>query len=517
MDDYLMVQETDFYSKIENVPASFSRSVWRPTGDEYNYYRPASTSLYIVGAWLSTMISGHIDPWIFHLTNMLLQVVVVLLLFALLKEFGASPKAAAAAAGLLALHPASAGTLGWIPGQNELLLAVAVIGGFLSFIRALRHWPWFIAHGFFIMLGLLTKENAVGLPILCIMYLCTTPKRKQASAWASAWFTWVFCATLFVSMASQGGGGGGPSISDSFNSMFAGIPYLLIYLGQLILPISLSTLPTPQDTPIHIWVAGVHGAVALLVAVAWKIRSRPVVLIGAAWFVGFLWPTFANMLVEMKSTFILRTDRSYLASAGLLIVALQIQIPALQAAWRKRAFKAGVGALVLVLLTLNLQHQLRFSTGMRYYLSGIEGSPRSAFAHAHLGDMYLAAKRMPEAIKQYQEALKLNPYEPQAHNNLGVVYMRMGDMDKAMLEYQEELKFNPTNLLTWSNLGSIFLRKGNHDQAEFHFRKAVDLNPAYRDAWAGLYQIYDFKKQPDKKAEALRNLQKSEMDMRRGI
>ncbi len=517
MDDYLMVQEGGFYSKIENIPASFTRSVWHPTGTEYNYYRPVSTSVYIVGAWLSTLISNDILPWIFHLTNVLLQMLTAVLFYSLLEAFGSSKKAAFFGALALVMHPASAGTLGWIPGQNELLLAVAVVGGFLCYVRALKNRIWFLPHALCFLVGILTKENAVGLPILCAMFLLFSPDRKNLTLWFCSFASWAATLGAWLYMASLGGGGSAPEAGGALTGMLNGLPYVLIYLGQLVFPVGLSTLPTPQDTAIYFWVAGAAGLAGILAMIYFKIRTRPVVLIGAAWFLGFLLPTFANVVPEIKHIFILRSDRAYLASAGLVIVLLQIN----EERWRKifasTKGKLGAAALIVAVLALNVHHQYHFSTGMAFYQSGVDGSPRSPFAHTHLGDMFLYAKDIPSAIKAYEEAIRLNTTEPQAHNNLGVAYMRMGDTDKAAAEYVKELEYYPKNLLTWSNLGAIYLHKGDHANAEVAFRKAVEINPAYKDAWLGLYKIYDFQRKTKERDEVGKRIQQADMDMSKGI
>jgi protein O-mannosyl-transferase len=517
MDDYLMVQESAFYSKIENIPKSFSRSVWHPTGNEYNYYRPASTSVYILGAWVSTLISNDILPWIFHLTNVLLQIAVALLLFSLLKAIGCSIKVAFFTTLVLIIHPASAGTLGWIPGQNELLLAVAVIAGFLCFVHGIKSKIWFLPHGLCFLLGMLTKENAAGLPILCAMYLLFSPERKRWSIWLCSFAAWGATATLWLLMLSQGGSGAPPEAGGALQGMWHGLPYVLIYLGQLFMPVGLSTLPTPQDTPLYFWIAGGLGAVFVIGLTLWKLRERPMMLIGAAWFGGFLLPTFANMVPQLKDTFILRSDRVYLASVGILIVFAQIREQRWRMIFAAKPARATLVLVTLLMLGLNLQHQFHFQTGMAFYQSGVDGSPRSAFARTHLGDMYLYAKDIQGGIEQYLAAIAINPYQPQARNNLGVAYMRAGDMEKAAEQYVKELEFNPKNLLTWSNLGSIYLKKGDYANAEIAFKRAVQLNPAYKDAWAGLYKIYEFQKREVERSEALKNLQKAEMDMSRGI
>jgi protein O-mannosyl-transferase len=503
MDDYLMVQESSFYSKIENIPASFARSVWHPTGSEYNYYRPLSTSVYILGAWTSTLISGQIQPWIFHLTNVLLQAFVILLLFTLLRQLGSSQVISFIGSLVLIIHPLSAGTLGWIPGQNELLLAITIIGGFICYVRALKSNLWFLVHGFCFLAGMMTKENAVVLPVLCAMYLLFSPQRKQIFLWLYSLASWLIALALWLVMVNQGGVGSPFDVSNAFMSILHGLPFTLIYLGQFYLPLGLSTLPIPQDVSIHFWIAGTIGAAFMLVLSIWKWRERPLVVLGMCWFFGFLLPTFASMLPESKDTFILRSDRAYLAFVGLILVLTQIPGEQWSRLFAGRVAKIILCTLGLFFIGLNLRNQMNYSNGMAFYQSGVEGSPSSAFARAHLGDAYLFANNVPEAIKQYQAAIALNDYEPQAHNNLGVAYLRSGDMDKAAAEYAKELEFNPKNILAWSNLGDIYLMRGDYSNAELAFRKAVEINPTYRTAWLGLYKIYDFQKRYDKRDEVL--------------
>lgn len=502
-----MVQEAGFYSKIENIPASFTRSVWHPTGDSYNYYRPVSTSVYILGAWASTLISGDILPWIFHLTNILLQIVFVSLLFTLFTQLALPSSLAFWCSLAFFLNPVSAATVAWIPGQNELLLACSMVAGFIFFLKALERPRYWIGYGLCLFLGLLIKENAVALILLAACYLVLKQDRWKNWGFASA--TWAVTLAFWFFLVRYGANGEPPAAENALLSLWHGLPFLLIYLGKWIFPVGLTTLPTAQDTAFYTWIAGGLAAVLLVVITLRSFKFNPIGTLGIAWFVGFLWPTLANLPLDSKMTFILREDRSYLASVGLILVFSQIQF--------KKAYRNFLAAFALLWLILNLKHQFDYKSGMNFYSSGVKGSPKSAFAHTHLGDMYLAEKDFVNAISQYKEAISLNPYEPQANNNLGVAYQRVGDNTNAMEHYKRELSFNPKNLLTWSNLGFIYLSRGDHENAEISFRKAVEINSSYRDAWTGLYRIYEFRRDYQKRDEAFRQLQKAEMDMSRGI
>ena len=111
LDDYLMVQEPGFHSNLSNIPGSFFRSIWPYSSTSYQYYRPISISLYILGTWISMQISGEILPWIYHLTNIILQLGVAALLFNFFYLLGNSLLASALATMFFVIHPALAGTV----------------------------------------------------------------------------------------------------------------------------------------------------------------------------------------------------------------------------------------------------------------------------------------------------------------------------------------------------------------------------------------------------------------------
>lgn len=522
LDDYLIVQEAGFYSKLENVPASFTRSVWHPSSGTYQYYRPASISVYILDAWISKTVTGDVLPWAFHLTNVLLQAAVTVLLFILFRAVGARTALATTAALALIVHPTTAGTVSWISGQNELLLMIWILMAFVALIQAAkspsipisRSTRWFVVHGICFLLALLTKENALVLPILGALYLMLLSRPWRWRTWVSAFTTWALVITVWIVMVRQGVSQPTPSLEEMFRGIAHGLPFVLVYLGKFFFPFTLTTLPTPEDTAWYIWSIGGLAMVTYLLALILKGRRQPLLLLAGAWYLGFLLPTFANMDPETKMSFILRADRGYLASVG-IVLALS------QADWAEifvRVNKKYMFAAVLSMLAVvNMIHQFNYKSGMSFYQSAVRGSPRSAFAHAHLADMYLSEKSWKEAIEHYSRAIELNDREPNAHNNLGVAYMRTNELTLAAEEFRKELAHYPRNILALNNLGLIHIQKGDHEKAESVLRQAVEINPSYRDAWAGLVHVYTFLRQDQKRADAEKMLEHAEMDMSRGL
>lgn len=511
LDDYLMVQEPGFHSNLSNIPGSFFRSIWPYSTTSYQYYRPVSISLYILGTWSSMQISGEILPWVYHLTNIILQIGVVALLFNFFCLLGNSFLTSAVATMIFAVHPALAGTVGWIPGQNELLLAVFILSAFITLIQYTKtqQSKWLIYQFLFFLGALLVKENAIVFPALAFFYLKSVNKPlinfKLIFIWILSFITW-FCMLKF------GAGQSSPVTQNVVANIFEHMHYAFVYLGKLAIPYPLSTLPTFHDTNYLTLGAGI--AVAFLFAsLFFRLKNRWSILFGMAWFTAFLLPTFAVAGGNSDLNFILREDRGYLAAVGVWLIALQIQWPTI--VYQYKIYFLGL--IVSLFICLNVIHQQNYGSGKAFYTNAVEGSPNLAFAHTHLADMYLTEGHFEQAIDLYKKAIELNYFEPQAHNNLGVAYMRKGQSKLAIEEFRIELSYNPNNILALFNLGVLLAQENKIQEAEELFRKAVTINPVYTDAWGALVKIYTYLNDQVRLEEAKKGLSQSEWDMSKGL
>src|SRR5262249_9764116 len=63
--------------------------------------------------------------------------------------------------------------------------------------------------------------------------------------------------------------------------------------------------------------------------------------------------------------------------------------------------------------------------------------PKSASAHAALGDALRQKGRIGAAIASAREALRLDPSNPRAHRALGWTHLSNGEFEKAELEFRE--------------------------------------------------------------------------------
>src|SRR5205823_3912121 len=78
------------------------------------------------------------------------------------------------------IHPALTQAVAWIPGRNDVLLAIVVLSSFAYFIKYLQTGKklFFVLHGLLFFVGLLTKETTIALPLLCFLYYALVMKKK---------------------------------------------------------------------------------------------------------------------------------------------------------------------------------------------------------------------------------------------------------------------------------------------------------------------------------------------------
>src|SRR6202521_1079555 len=100
-DDYFQVVENPYVHSFRYLREIFGTTVWSFQGAQgvTNYYRPLMSFGYL----LFYQMAGAV-PFSFHLSNIVLNVVVVLLVFNLIRRLS-EERGALIAAGLFALHP----------------------------------------------------------------------------------------------------------------------------------------------------------------------------------------------------------------------------------------------------------------------------------------------------------------------------------------------------------------------------------------------------------------------------
>ena len=116
--------------------------------------------------------------------------------------------------------------------------------------------------------------------------------------------------------------------------------------------------------------------------------------------------------------------------------------------------------------------------------------PKMAPAHFNLGVIDYNEGRLDEAVLRFKKAIAINPRYTQAYASLGEVYHRRGRSEDGLAVFKEALKIEPNNTKALNHLGSIHLRSGDLEKAFMEFKKVVMIDPNQVEALASLGEIY---------------------------
>jgi protein O-mannosyl-transferase len=431
----LIVGDRAFLADPSNLLRVFGRSYLHVVDPSHVYWRPLVTASYVLDAqW-----SGE-RPWGYHATNVVLYPVASVLVLALLRRLGLGRALALAGALVLAVHPALASAVAWIPGRNDTLLAVMALASWVLFLE--KRW---LAHLVFFALALTAKETALVLPVLWGLQLAGGHgRRDRRRGWvAGAWAALVVARFVVHPGAPHASAG----------ELLASLPVVPIALGKLVFPVGPTVLAVVGD--LSMW-PGLVAGIAMALA-AWRLGRvrRSVVGFGALAFLLFLVPVLA-----VPGTLVL-DHRLVLPAVGVLVVLGEL-VRALAPERRLLTAFAAVGVAALALVTFAFEGAFR-DPG-RFAREAVAGSPRSPMAHFCLGQVEQRAGHDDRALAEYRTALALGPAEV-VHNDIGVLAMKNGRWPEAEAELRAELALNPGYATAEYNLAIVLRREGRRSEA----------------------------------------------------
>jgi hypothetical protein len=156
----------NFLSDFRNAPQAFLKDIFLIKNSYI--YRPLQTLSYMADVHLS----GGNNPWMYHLTNILLSGLIACLLFLLFRKFLIPVKLALISTLVYCAHPLFIASATWISARGDLLLSFFSLLSFLFFIEHLQKKKpiYLFLNWLTFTIALFCKESAVFLPLLFIIY-----------------------------------------------------------------------------------------------------------------------------------------------------------------------------------------------------------------------------------------------------------------------------------------------------------------------------------------------------------
>jgi protein O-mannosyl-transferase len=461
-----------------------------------------------------------LQPWGFHLTNVLLHALNGVLVFLVLRRMTGSTWRSLTVAVLFSVHPLRVESVAWISERKDVLslffwmLTLWAYAGYapgragteLAFRTpdsrfATRNYALAL---FFYALALMSKPMVVTLPFVLLLLdywpLERWPqKRFPGLLLEKGPFFLLSAIVSVITFFTQKNASMLDPVFTGLSVSFAErLENALVsygrYLGKLFWPVDLSaSYPYPDRWPAHLILFA--GLLVLAIAVlAFALRRRsPYLLIGWLWYLGTLVPVLGLVSVGAQAM----ADRySYIPSLGILI-ALVWGAFQLTGGRRSRSIVLGAIGTTLALSCLGLtRHQIGYwKDGVTVWQRAVTITENDYAAHNWLGCALYAQGQYDEAIQEFQKASTLNPGFAEIYCSLGQAYTALGRMDEAIAACQKALKIRPGFVVAHMSLGSLLLNAGRVDDALFHFRATAQLDPNLAAAQKCLGQAFAAKGQ----------------------
>lgn len=476
-EQWLIVRRIDLLKDWSNVLASFSE----PVGEIY--YRPLLNISFIIDAH-----TGNLNPFFFHLTNLILHVVCVFLVYVLLISLYVERLPALLFSLFFALHPSLVHAVVWVPGRNDILLALFALLSLLALINYTQKgkFSFLTLHFLFFALALLTKETAIVLFVIFAFWLYI--KYGINKVFFICLGIWILMSVILYLLKLNV-----TTFSLSFGKGFGvtlwnSILGFLIFIGKLIFPIKQSIAPTIRNSSA---LAGLI-TIGLIVLMYFKfgVKDKRIALLGVLlFFVCLALPVWYGATSTLGEHY---EHRMYLPFIGSVLFLSQLKIN-----FNLSILKYAVFAGIALLGFKTFLRMSTYKTAFSFADEGTKHCPEYYLFHFFKGDMLYKQQDYYGAIECYNKSIELQPKRPSSLTNRANAYAALGNKEKALADLNLAYSISPQPEVLINRFYTHY-RFGELEKADIDLRLLKD--------------IYGEDYSPDIPAEATKQMIKNRME-----
>jgi Flp pilus assembly protein TadD len=455
-----------------------------------------------------------LQPWGYHLTNLLLHLLSVLAVVLLGRRLFKESRGGLLAGALFALHPGHAEAVIAFLGRSDLLATAFLLWGFLAYLgsqkaRGLIRWGLYGMSLAAFALACLSKDTAAVFPALLLLWNLIQGQHARGTRKKTllGWLPFVLVLILYgVFRAATAGGledkvrwwGGGPVKNALLVFAAYGEYFRLSFL-----PVWLSPWYELEQLPgLNLWI-GFGLSLALLTLVAFPLllrrSSREAFLLGwfalglspvlLAWFlIGFgprVWGVLPGTMIAERWLY-LPSVAVCLAGAGGLRWLWDRRKPSFRWLW------TGLGFIILILFGLRtFTWAPAWKTQRALGQTILSRFPDSFLGHTVMGAGLAEEGNFNGAVDEYHRAIRLKPDLAWVHYNFAITLQDMGRAQEAVQEYRAAIQIQSENPSYHNNLGTILYQQGRLSESESELREAVRLAPEHVRARVNLGNVLD--------------------------
>jgi tetratricopeptide (TPR) repeat protein len=506
-DDLGTIVENIHIKSFANYLSSFyNPSYFKISGGEASYRPVATLSYYLLYAIFD------VNPIGYHLTSVVLHILNVILVY-LMAHVILNHKRPAVMVGLLfACHPVNTEAVNGISYNEDLIAAFFYFLALLLYMKRETSAPkqnslFLILSLFFFLLGLLSKEMAITLPAIVVLYDLTL--REPASSkisinrmlevvqerkyvyvgflGVSLFYLWLRFFAIY-------------NPEEVETQIWGRLIDRVIYLPVLFFKyIKLSLFPLTLNAdyvfsyPTRFFDLGpVLSAVfvlGLLVFSFFVFSRSKTTSFGIWWFWVTLFPVYN--LIQIYNPFAERYLYIPLFGFCLVISIFLEHILNRFSFTRSQVIKI---ALILCIVAfysmISINRNKDWKDSYSLWTKTLEVEPNSFRAHGNLARVYQERGLIEASLREVKKTMELNPQDYKAHYNLGVILGKQGFISEAISAYKKSIEMNPRFKNAHFNLGNIYKTQNLLEEAKQAYQKVVEIDPVDIEARNNLGVIY---------------------------
>lgn len=470
LDDRWLVVENPYVKSWAYLPQMLARDLWN-VWDHHNYWRPVLALSFA----LDFSLWG-LNPFGFHLTNILLHAVNVTALYLLATKLQGRSCALFAAL-LFALHPIQAQAVNLVSSRGDLLAAFFTLLSVHSLFLGRTALSLVL-----LVPALLSKETSMVLPAVFFGVLLIKENKRDRKILGA----FAILALYLVIRFSLGFTFSLPQSPFSYEAslptrILLAFKVLALYFRALLNPLEVAhpfwSVEVPRSlTDFHV-LSGVLVLGLLLGAIYWSWRKNPVAGLGLVWFLIYFVPI--SNLKQLNQP--MAEHWLYVPMIGLSL--------SFGAAW-DAAYKrlselpflrgAGVAAVGVLLASHALAASEKtkiYRNDESFWLAVTRANPHLARAYSILGTIHLSREEISLAREFYAKALALDPEEFVANYRMGYLLQRAGQREESKSFLLKVVRSEPSALYAILTVADAWEMLGDREKALHYYRKALALHP----------------------------------------
>jgi tetratricopeptide (TPR) repeat protein len=451
-DDRALVVKNEYIKDAKFIPQILTpEAPYTETESEGSFYRPIQSF-----SFLCDYAIWKLKPLGFHITNLLLHIfnaILVYLFILLLLEgspFYNSNSIALITALLFVVHPIHTQAVSYISGRADLLGASFFLLSGVSFIQYARsvknRFYYYLCSLAFFILGLLSKETVMILPLALLLYIWFTQSKADKKAGAKGLVGFFAVTGLYVAFRLFVLG---YSMSvllprDLYTRILTFLRALFTYFRLLVFPYDLhiERFVAPRTTFFEPQVL----LSALLLLAIWMSLSQVRKSLKPCAF-GFLW--FFVLLLPVSNVIIPLNTRMaehwlYLPSIGFFLIFANLFVEKIMPAFKKMS-------IIFLIIILGLYSLVTFRQNTYWR----------------------------DNLSLFKRALTYSPENHRLHNNLGVIYFETGVIGSAIAHFKAAIKLKPDYKDAYYNLGRVYAGLRHYRDAAHVWKEALAIDPDY--------------------------------------